>query len=256
MITKRKRLWLIAAACAVLVVACVILAWPATYRASAVVRVDTDCPKIMLELQKQSESHYITDRLAAYGPNYYYNREAQPKLVCGTHSLVLDTALQQPGISQLKCMMHSTDKKAWLAKHLEVGYLGDSDILEIAISGRDPDELLKIVEAVRLSYGDRVTQVKRELEVRRAMTVEEEYKAIEKTIVEKRARYKELSAQSDAASPEVAAELESLRGEVDKLQKPYREFGEMLDEYVLHPHTASPRPPESSVTQVKWKIFR
>lgn len=149
------------------------------YRAFVWLRVAKERPKIMFDVEQ--EPHYLNDPAA------------QPTLI--RSRLVLDTAIQQPGIAQLNCLKNVPDKVYWLGKQLDVKFLGNSEILEIAISGNDRDELMKILLAVRLAYMDRVVAVDRELDMRRRMTLEQAYKNSEKIIARKRLQLRSLEEQ-------------------------------------------------------------
>ncbi len=152
------------------------------YRASAWLWVPKTRPKIMYEVE--SPQHYLTDR------------DALPFLI--RSPIILDTAVQELGIAELNSLKdiegHSK-KVAWLAEHLEVGFLGESEILEIAITGSDPEELKTILLAVRQAYMDRVVAVSRELDMRRRMTLEQVYKNMEKMLARKRIQYRTLKEQ-------------------------------------------------------------
>ncbi len=144
-------------------------AFSGKYRAVVWLRVAKDRPRILFD--SQSEVHYLNDR------------NAQPILI--RSAIVLDIALQLPGIAQLECLKNKENKVAWLAEQLEVKFLGDTEILEIAITGENKEELIKILMAVRLAYMDRVVAVDRELDMRRRMTLEQAYKNTEKMITRK-----------------------------------------------------------------------
>ncbi len=183
LVYSMRRRWPLSIGLGLLVMAVtLIIAWfviPVKYNAHVWLRVAKSRPKIIFDTA--TESHYLNDR------------NAQATLI--RSSIVLDTALQQPGIAQLNCLKNATDKKNWLIQNLQVGYLGSSEILQIAISGEDPDELVKILMAVRLAYMDRVVAVDRELDMRRRMTLEQAYKNTEKMITRKRIQYRTLADQ-------------------------------------------------------------
>lgn len=181
LVYSMRRRWPLSIGLGLLVMGITLLiAWlviPVKYKADVWLRVAKSRPKIIFDTA--TESHYLNDR------------NAQATLI--RSALVLDTALQQPGIAQLNCLKNAVDKKDWLIKNLQVGYLGSSEILQIAISGEDPDELVKILLAVRLAYMDRVVAVDRELDMRRRMTLEQAHKNTEKLITRKRLQYKTLA---------------------------------------------------------------
>ena len=149
------------------------------YYAHVWLRVSEKRPKIMYDVY--AETNYLNDR------------NAQPFLI--RSSIVLGAALQQPGIAQLSCLRNEADKTDWLARNLDVRFLGDSEILQIAIAGEKPEELVKILLAVRAAYMDQVVAVDRDMDVRRRMTLENAYKNMEKLISRKEIQLKNLSEQ-------------------------------------------------------------
>jgi len=67
---------------------------------------------------------------------------------------VLDAVLLQEGISELSTLKDETDKKDWLSKNLQVGFLGGSEILQVAVAGKNADDLVVILKAVSSAYMD------------------------------------------------------------------------------------------------------
>ena len=149
------------------------------HRAQVWLRVAKTLPKVMYD--------------APLKPHYLNDREAQPILI--RSSIVLNAALQQPGIAELDSLKNEKDKKQWLIDHLEVGFLGETEILQIAIKGENPEDLIKILHAVRAAYMEQVVAAERDLEVRRRMTLENAYKNTEMLISRKMILVKNLEDQ-------------------------------------------------------------
>lgn len=61
---------------------------------------------------------------------------------------VLESALLQPGISDLECLQGVEDKTAWLRERLGTKYIVNSEILEVTVTGKNPEDLKKLVAAV------------------------------------------------------------------------------------------------------------
>lgn len=126
------------------------------YRGHVWIQLPPEQPKLMAETLSETR-HFPSSR----GPLPF------------TSSLVLDTALQQPGVAQLDCLKDEPDKKAWLIDQLEIDYCGSNgNFIKITMTGKNPDELTKILAAVRLGYLDRMTYAYREHDMRRYMTLE------------------------------------------------------------------------------------
>ncbi|MDO4575019.1 MAG: polysaccharide biosynthesis tyrosine autokinase [Planctomycetia bacterium] len=209
-----RRRWALCLGLGLFVAAITLLvAWlviPVRYNAHVWLRVAKSRPKILYNTQM--EEHYLNDR------------NAQATLI--RSSIVLGTALQQPGIAQLDCLRNEKDKTNWLASHLNVGYLGGTEILQIAISGEKPEELVKILLAVRQAYMEEVVAVDRDMDVQRRSILERAYKNLEKMITRKEIQYKNLADQLGAADSRTAQyaniyaleNVSTLRGKVNELR--------------------------------------
>ena len=127
--------------------------------------------------------------------------------------LVLDAALRKPEIAELGILKNKKDKKTWLAKNLEVGYLGGSEILQIAmteVSGKNISDAMRIVLAVRKAYME--TAVDWEEDARLRAALEDEYKDMEELITAKKFEIEYLRKQrGKLTSPEMAELVSELR---------------------------------------------
>jgi polysaccharide biosynthesis transport protein len=65
---------------------------------------------------------------------------------------VLNAALRNPKVAALPVIQEKLDPVAWLEKEIQVDFGVAPEILRIALTGEDPEELKKIVDAVRMSY--------------------------------------------------------------------------------------------------------
>ncbi len=152
------------------------LSIPVEYSAKVMLRF-AESPDYIL-FKKPVKRHWLNDR------------GAQATLIRG--SLVLVPALQQSGISKLKCLRNEPDKVHWLSQHLYVSYTG-SEIMTIGISGPDKDELIKILTAVRDAYMQEIVQVERDLDVQKRAILDRSYKNLEKMIQRKEIQYQNLA---------------------------------------------------------------
>ena len=67
--------------------------------------------------------------------------------------LILGRALSQPGVAQLPELRRQRDPVDWLSKRgLKVTPKGDSDLLEVAYEGSDPEAAAQLVDAVVNAY--------------------------------------------------------------------------------------------------------
>ncbi|MDO4584165.1 MAG: polysaccharide biosynthesis tyrosine autokinase [Planctomycetia bacterium] len=188
-----RRRWSLSVGLGLFVAAITLLvAWfiiPVKYHAHVWLRVAKSRPKILYNTQM--EEHYLNDRAA------------QATLI--RSSIVLGSALQQPGIAQLDCLKHEKDRVNWLASNLSVGYLHGTEILQIAISGEKPEELVKILLAVRAAYMEEVVAVDRDLDTQRRAVLDRAHKNLEKMITRKEIQYKNLADQLGAADSKTAS---------------------------------------------------
>ncbi|MDO4628896.1 MAG: polysaccharide biosynthesis tyrosine autokinase [Planctomycetia bacterium] len=152
------------------------LSIPVEYSAKVMLRF-AESPDYIL-FKKPTEKHWLNDR------------NAQATLIRGT--LVLVPALQQSGISKLKCLRNEDDKVHWLSEHLNVSYTG-AEIMTISINGPDKDELVKILTAVRDAYMQEIVQVERDLDVQKRAVLDRSYKNLEKMIQRKEIQYQNLA---------------------------------------------------------------
>ena len=142
--------------------AAVVVAWlaiPVNYKASASLRIAANRPKILFDVGGEDE--------------LLGNRNATATLV--TSRFVLAEALRKPGVSQLDYLRDEEDRLAWLKEHVEVSFPADSEIMEIAITGDDPSQLVALVNAVKDAFMQEVVGVDRENRLRRKRVLEQSY---------------------------------------------------------------------------------
>jgi succinoglycan biosynthesis transport protein ExoP len=65
---------------------------------------------------------------------------------------VLQSALRDSKIAQLSLLREQIDPVDWLEKELQVDFTVAPEVIRIALSGDKPDELVKLVDAVREAY--------------------------------------------------------------------------------------------------------
>jgi capsular exopolysaccharide synthesis family protein len=65
---------------------------------------------------------------------------------------VLSSALVNPGIASLSILAKETDKEGWLQEHLDVEFPQNGEILSISLTGKQPEDLAALVDAVAGAY--------------------------------------------------------------------------------------------------------
>jgi capsular exopolysaccharide synthesis family protein len=122
---------------------------PPKYTAEALLHIAADKPR-MLDSKITGVS----------GTEYTLYQKTQAGLI--KSRFVVVAALRQPGIAELSLLSSLADPVAWLIEELKVEYQEGSEILRIALSGGEPVELAKIVNAVKDAYLKEIVYVERE----------------------------------------------------------------------------------------------
>ncbi len=110
---------------------------PVSYEAISLVRVKRTQP-------------YLMEKVVSSDQEYMAYKQTQATLM--TSPFVLTAALRQPGIEQLPMIRAENEPAGWLADELRVFYPGDSEIMQISMSGDSGEDLKKIVDAVVDAY--------------------------------------------------------------------------------------------------------
>lgn len=123
-----------------------LVAFPKTSQVTAYLKVKTSSGSEVFEKQ--------TARLLPVE----IERQAMNHLALLKSPLVLDAALQQQDISNLDAVQaHKGEEQLWLIDDLKISFPGDGEILEVRYEGEeDPDQMVKVVDAVVKAYQDKV----------------------------------------------------------------------------------------------------
>jgi len=172
------------------------LAWfliPVNYTATAWLRIASTKPNILFKVGGEDE--LLNDRRAV--------------ATLMTSRFVLNAALKKPGIAQCEYIRQEDDPLTWLRENIQVSFPGNSEILQIALTGDDPPQLVKIVNAVKDAYMEEVVAVDRENQLRRKQVLEESYRRNVDEIKRKTDQYEDLANKLGAPDSE-AMRLKSL----------------------------------------------
>ena len=127
---------------------CSITAWfllpPPNYQAQAKVLARTATPQIMwktidAEAEREESQRYQKSQLIQIKSRF-----------------VINTALGQRGISDLKMIREQARPAEWLAENLQAQFLQGTEVLQISLDGQDPKELASLVNAVTNTYIEEV----------------------------------------------------------------------------------------------------
>ena len=128
---------------------CSMAAWfllpPPKYQAQAQVLVRTATPQIMwktVDTEAESREEYACFQ--------------KSQLIQLKSRFVINTALQQRGINELKMIREQAKPVDWLAENLQAQFLQGSEVMQISLDGKDPEELARLVNAVTNTYIEEV----------------------------------------------------------------------------------------------------
>ncbi len=119
---------------------------PAMYKAQARLQVASQAPKLLFRTVE-------TEGGADYG------RYQNTQLTLVTSQLALNAALRNKEVSQYRIIREQVDPIAWLQANVKVAFIGGSEVMEISMTGDDPQEIAGIVNAVKKAYVDEVVDV-------------------------------------------------------------------------------------------------
>lgn len=187
----RRRWWLILVLGVLASGGVTIFAWrtiPVEYTATAWLQVSLERPRVIFETRDD-------DPLLR-------NRQTQTTLV--TSNRVLMAALQRPGISQLPYIRNQIDPVMWLRRNLRVRFADQAEILEISMTGDDPEQIAALVNAVKDAYMTEVGDVSRAYALERKKLLEANYAQTLELVKKRDQRYRELANALGSADSEVA----------------------------------------------------
>jgi polysaccharide biosynthesis transport protein len=120
---------------------------PAKFKAQARLQVASRVPKVL----------YQTVETELAGEDYRRYQTTQVTLV--KSQLALNAAIQNETVAKYRLIRQQLDPIFWLQENLKVEFLAGSEVMEIALSGDDPEELAGIVNAVKKAYIEEVVNV-------------------------------------------------------------------------------------------------
>jgi len=144
---------------------------------------------------------------------------------------VLTAALRKPDAARVSVVQEEVDPITWLQDELQVRFPGDSEIMEVSLSGENPNEVATLVGAVVQAYLDEVVDVNQTAKRNRLNELDRVYTDTENQLRGKRTALKRLSDQlgtGDAAALTVKQRIaleqfSQFRREHTKLQFALRE---------------------------------
>jgi succinoglycan biosynthesis transport protein ExoP len=177
-----KRRWkqalLIGLPAAVFAVAAAWVLVPAYYTSFALLKVASTEPRLVF---KKAETEQTFDTY----------RQTQMAMI---HSrFVLNAALRRPGISELSTIRSLTYPLEWLEENVAVDTYNSPEILKISLAGSDPEDITKLVNAVKDAYLDEVVLADRKQRISRLNELERLHSETEEKVRQKQQRVESLA---------------------------------------------------------------
>lgn len=175
-----RRRWLLGVGLGFLVASTfAILLWmvmPVKYEAFVQIRV------------RRNQEQMLRDRQARtiHPADYEIEKQTQAALI--RSPFVLNAALREPGISQLRLVRDEPwfgtrdNPIAWLERQLKVEYAQGSEVLRLAMRERHPDELKKLLNAVTDAYMQEIVDAQRIERSEKLRKLRDRYSRLQKNI--------------------------------------------------------------------------
>jgi hypothetical protein len=116
---------------------------------------------------------------------------------------VCAAALRDPKIARLPTIQAQADPTAWLGEQLHVDFPGDTEVMRIALTGSNPGEITKLVNAVTDAYIRESVNVEHNERLDRVARGKDIYNDALDGLKKKREKLAELSLEAGLEGPEV-----------------------------------------------------
>jgi len=177
-----KRRWMQAILIGVpLALFAVVAAWlaiPAHYTAFVLLKVASTEPRLVFK-KAETEQNFETYR--------------QTQMAMIQSRFVLNAALRQPGISDLETVRAKDFPLEWLEDNVAVDTYNSPEILKISLTSGDPEDITKIVNAVKDAYLDEVVLADRKQRIIRLNDLERIHSETEEKVRQKEQRVESLA---------------------------------------------------------------
>ncbi len=146
----RRRWWIavpVGLLCAGLAAPAVWITHVPQYTATAVLRIAA------------AQDRILFDTADTAGQDFALYKNTQAQMLAS--DFVLIAALRRPEVAELPVLREEEDTVRWLGRELSVSFPGDGEIMEVRMTGEDPDALAALVNAVVTAYMEEVVHVER-----------------------------------------------------------------------------------------------
>ncbi|MCC6491947.1 MAG: polysaccharide biosynthesis tyrosine autokinase [Pirellulales bacterium] len=170
-----------------------------------------------LQVKSSAEDVFVDTKAPRLSPTEI-ERQAQNHLALLKSPMVLESALQDQAIAGLDAIRNQGDEALlWLTDELRVSFPGDGEILEVRYEGEeDPDQMVKVVDAVVKAYQNNVLMKDRLQSVATQQDLALVLESTKKDQEEKMAKYKARLEFLGVSSEEI--QIPQLQGEIRNLE--------------------------------------
>ena len=151
---------------------------PAYYTSFALLKVASTEPRLVFK-KAETEQNFDTYR--------------QTQMAMIQSRFVLNAALRQPGISDLETIRTKAYPLEWLEDSVAVDTYNSPEILKISLAGGNPEDITKIVNAVKDAYLDEVVLADRKQRITRLNELERIHSETEEKVRQKEQRVESLA---------------------------------------------------------------
>lgn len=143
--------------------------------------------------------------------------------------LVLRSALRDPRVADVAVVREAKDPVDWLEKHIVADYLIAPEIMRIALSGDNPDELTLLVEAVRDAYLTEIVNKEQNQHMARLEQLKKLSADYDETLRTKRNTLREMAEKMGSRNSQtLSIKQQFALGQLNALQSEYYQLQSML----------------------------
>ncbi len=142
--------------------------------------------------------------------------------------LVLNGALNEPKVKELPIIRRELEPVDWLEREVKVDFNISPNIMQISMTGDEPDQMVTLVNAIREVYVREIVNKEMNDRVKHLDTLKDYYGRYQNQVSEKRTTLKKLAEELGVTSSATAALRETLTEE--RLARAWRKLLDTQDE--------------------------
>lgn len=165
---------------------------PITYEAVGLLRVSFENNEMM---EKAGRRFMDTQTFAVY-------KQTQAQLI--TSPFVLNASLRELETKNVEMLANEENKLAWLQKELDASFPGKSEILRLALSGENSEEVKTVVQSVLEAYLEEIANTERGERSRRLQNLREKERGYRNEMKERLEKVETLAKEIGTSDSELA----------------------------------------------------